>query len=270
METTTLEEKINQANIERARKYPLLNISDNRAEIREIAQETQDYIVELNPEIKRPHIWEAIPRIVIELITATFDELKKHSVTKTGLEKVTFGDIMEMGVEYTTTSDADKFGNITPFCTCRSEWQYENISLPYQDDVPSDIARTLESEQCSGLPIQFYENREVIKSISIAAFRELHTKYGIKFSADVEDTRSWWLIPFITMAFMRKAREYLVKHKDDGEIGVSINFADLISFGIRKEGGIDEDDPIDYVLFIEAGQIFKKDNAKSDGDTELE
>lgn len=266
--TTSLDEKIQQANIERQRKYPLLDISDNRAEIREIAQKTQDYIVELNPEVRRPHIWESIPRIVIEFITKAFESLKDKSVIELGEVTLTLGDITTLGVNYTTTSDADKFGNITPFCICRSEWKYENASLPYQDAVPSDIAKILEEEDCVGLPIQFYENREQIKEISVAAFKTLHTNYGIKFSADVDDTRTWWLIPLIVLAFMRKAKEFLIEHKDDGEIGVTINFADLISFGIRKEGGMDEDDPIDYILFIEPGQIFKKENAKSDGDTE--
>ena len=43
---------------------------------------------------------------------------------------------------------------------------------------------------------------------------------------------------------------------------------DLINLGITKEGGIEEGDPVDYILYITPQQIFKKDNAKDDGKTE--
>lgn len=267
---TELEEKIKQADIERKRRYPMLDISDNRAEIRKIAQDTQDYLTELNSQLMRIKIWEVIPRVIIEFILSCFEQLKSTDVTKTGTVSVVLGDIVELGLDFTRTSDADKFGNITPYCECRSEWKYENSALPYRDEVPLDEAHIMEDEKCSGLPIQFFENREEIKEISIRALKVLYEKYGVKFGVTPDDTKNWWIIPLIFVAFMRKAKDFLIEHKDDGGIGVTINFANYIEFGIRKEGGLDEDDPVDYFLFISPEQIFKKENAKNDAKTEAD
>jgi hypothetical protein len=260
---TQLEEQIKQSAIERERKYPLLDISDNRKEIREIAQLTQDYMVELNPDVKRIKIWEAIPRIVIEFIHASFTKLSKTDAMKNGESSLVLGDIMEIGIQYMATSDGDKAGNLTPIIRCRSEFKYENASLPYRDEVPVDIARTMEEEKCPGLPIQFYDDRETIKDISQIAIKELDN-YGIILMDE------WWIIPLVFVAFFRKTKDWLLKHKDDGEIGVEINFADLIKIAITKEGGMEEGDPVDYILSITPNQIFKKDNAKGDDITELQ
>ena len=163
---TELEQKIQQAGVERERRYPLLAIVDNREEIRKIAQQTQDYMVELNPDVKRIKIWEAIPRIVIEFISASFTKLSKTDAVEKGSSSIIIGDIMELGVNGIATKDGDKDGNLTPFIRCRSEFKYENVSLPYMDEVPIDIAKEMREEKCEGLPIQFFDNREEIKEIS--------------------------------------------------------------------------------------------------------
>lgn len=260
---TDLEQKIQQAEIERKKRYPLLDISDNRSEIRDISIATQDYIVEMNPDIKKIKIWESIPRIVIEFVLSAFKQISKTDAVKDGVSSVIIGDIMELGVDYMETSDADKAGNLTPHIKCRSEFKYENISLPYMDEVPVDMARELRDEGCEGLPIQFFDNRDEIKKITLSAMSVLEKDYGIMFGPN-----DWWITPLIVVAFFRKVREYLVDHKDDGEIGLTINFADLLKISITKEGGIDEDDPVSYFLGITPEQIFKKDNAKGDDITE--
>jgi len=259
---TSLEEKIKQQHIEKERKYPLLDISDNRAEIREIAQATQNYLNDNFSELKKVKLWEAIPRMVIEFVHASFSKISKSDAMKDGESSVVIGDLMELGVQYTATSDADKFGNLTPVIHCRSEFKYENASLPYQDEVPLDIANILEEEKCPALPIQFFEERETIKDISMEAWKEL-SNYGILTTPD-----QWFLLPLVVVHFFRQTKEWLIKHKDDGEIGVEINFADLLKVGISKEGGIEEGDPVDYTLYITPNQIFKKDNAKGDDLTE--
>ena len=43
---TELEQKVKQSRVERERKYPMLDITDNRKEIREIAEAAQDYMVD--------------------------------------------------------------------------------------------------------------------------------------------------------------------------------------------------------------------------------
>ena len=176
---TELEQKIQQAGIERERRYPLLAIVDNRDEIRKISQATQDYMIELDPDLKRIKIWEAIPRIVIEFINACFTKLNKKDAAETGSSSIVIGDIMELGINGLSTTDGDKDGNITPFIHCRSEFKYENISLPYRDEVPIDIANQMREEKCEGLPIQFFDNREEIKDVTKIAMDVLDNQYGI-------------------------------------------------------------------------------------------
>lgn len=261
---TELEQKIQQAGIERERRYPLLAIVDNREEIRIISQKTQDYMIEMNSELRRIKIWEAIPRIVIEFINASFTKLSKSDAAKKGQSSIIIGDIMELGVNGIATKDGDKEGNLTPFIRCRSEFKYENVSLPYIDEVPIDIAKIMREDNCEGLPIQFFDNRDEIKDISLIAMNSLDKNYGIIMG----EKSDWFIIPLTVVAFFRQVRAFLVEHKDDGEIGIDINFADLIKIGITKEGGIEEGDPVDYILYITPNQIFKKDNAKDDGVTE--
>lgn len=260
---TELEKRVQQANIEREQRRPLLAITDNRKEIREISIATQKYLAELNPNLKKIKIWEAIPRIVIEFINAALTKLSKEDAFENGISKIIIGDTMELGIDGLLTPDADKNGNLTPFIRCRSEFKYENVNLPYNDEITVDEARILREEHCEGLPAQFFENREEIKEITMLAKRPLCDDYGIMLGTD-ED---WYLIPLVVVAFFRTIRKYLVDHKDDGEIGVSINFADILKIGICKEGGVD-DEPVDYLLYISSERIFKKDNAKNDAVTE--
>lgn len=264
---TELEQKIQQANIERTKRYPLLDIVNNREEIRKISQMTQDYMIELNPDLKRIKIWEAIPRVVIEFISASLTVLEQTEAIESGLSSVVIGDIMELGIDGLRTTDGDKDGNLTGYIKCRSEFKYENIKLPYRDEVPSDIAKIMREEGCEGLPIQFFDNREEIEKISKTAMDNLENKFGILFGGD----KDWFIIPLVVMAFFRKMRDYLVENKDNSpeQIGIDINFADLIKIGITKEGGMDEDDPVDYVLYITPHQIFKKDHAKNDAVTNI-
>lgn len=259
---TDLETKVKQARVERERKYPMLDITDNRKEIREIAEAAQDYMVQLNPDVVRLKIWEAIPRIVMEFIQASFTKLDKSEAKKNGETSVSIGDIMEVAVQYTATNDADKLGNLTPVIRCRSDFKWENVSLPYHDEVPIDDMSVMRDEKCEGLPVQFFENRDEIKEISEIAVRSL-VDYGVIFGQS-----DWWIVPLVVVAFFRKTRDWLVAHKDDGELGVEIRFADLLKIGISKEGGLEEGDPVDYILFIRPDQIFKKENAKGDEITE--
>lgn len=261
---TELEQGIQQAQIERARRYPLLPIVDNRKEIRDISMATQDYLEELNPDLKRIKIWESIPRIVIEFITAAISSLDKSDAINNGESTIVIGDIMEIGVDGLLTTDGDKDGNITPLIICRSEFKYENISLPYRDEISADDAKILREEHCEGLPVQFFDDREIIKKISKEAIKVLAGNYGIMFGEE----NDWYIVPLIVVAFFRKTRDFLVEHKDDGENGIEINFADLLKIGITKEGGFDENDPVDYALYISSERVFKKDKAKDDKTTE--
>lgn len=259
---TELEEQIKQAGVERQRRYPLLDITNNREEIRAIAQAAQDYMVELNSDVKRIKVWEAIPRMVIEFIQGAFTKLSKDDALKQGESSIIIGDIMELGIEYMGTADGDKQGNLTPVVHCRSEFKWENNLLPYHDEISVDEARVLREENCEGLPAQFFENRKEIKEVCMIARRKLEDCGIILPESD------WWILALTVVAFFRKTKEYLVEHKDDGEIGVEIDFANLLKIAVTKEGGLEEGDPVDYILSITPNQIFKKDFAKGDDTTE--
>ena len=258
-----LSEKIRQSQIDKARKYPLLDISDNRAEIREISQNTQHYLNEKYPELKQVKLWEAIPRMVIEFLRASLSELDKSDALTKGESAISIGDLFDIVIQYTATPDGDKFGNLTPVIRCKTEFRYEDKDLPYNDVVTIEEAATLREEQAELLPAQFFSNRVLIKKISLTAWKSLADNYGI-FTVEAQ----WWLLPLVVLAFFRMTKEWLIAHKDDGEFGIEINFADLLKISIAKEGGLEEDDPVDYILSITPNQVFKKDFAKSDEVTE--
>jgi hypothetical protein len=254
-----LEAKMHQASLERQTRYPLLSITDNLKEIREIAEKTQDYMVELNPELLRPQLWESIPRIAMEFIEHAFAYMGDRKTTEFGEICLPLGKIMTVGVEYATTEGSDKEGTFNPFIRIGKEMDYDYKDEPYDNSIDVNMASLLREEQCENLMGQFFDNRKEIKTISQSVTSILLNNYGIKFL-------DWTLVPLTFVAFFRKAKEYLISHKDDGECGVEINFGDAVTFGIEKEGW---DDDISYRIYIIPGQKPKLNNAKDDSKTEL-
>lgn len=260
---TELEEQINRVNTDRIRKYPLLDILDNREEIRVISQETQDYLVELNPDIVRPRIWEMVPRMVIEFVKASIKKLDREKAMNEEEHIISLGNIMNVGIEYLGFINAEgKSGNLTPIMTVRSEFNYEDKDLPYLDEVSADEAIILRDEHCTELPIQFFDDRKLIKEISDEAIKSLK-KFGVIIPPD-----DWGVLPLIFVAFFRVTKKYLITHKDDDDIGIRINMAEVFYIKITKEGGYDEEDEVSYRIGLIPGKEFKKEFAKGDDITE--
>lgn len=257
---TTLDEKIEKASVEKALRYPMMRIKDNLKEIREIGEMAQDYIVKLDPEMLRPGRWEPIPQITIDFLTAVFRYLGDRKTTEVSEIYLNVGNIMKVAIEYATTKGADKEGTLNPKITAGSDMDF-NVR-EYDDAMTIDQSEILKADGCEHLPVQFFEDRAIIKEICLELRPKLYQKYGIRISET-----SWGIIPVSVVAFFRCAKTWLIDHKDDGPCGVEINLGNTCHIGVSKEG--DEND-IDYFIYITPGQNFKLDHAKNDADTELQ
>lgn len=253
----TLDEQIEKASAEKALRYPLMKFKDSLKEIREISEMAQDYIVTLQPDVLRPNRWEVIPQITIDFIDGVLKYIDERKTTEASEVYLNIGKLMTVSVEYATTTGANKDGTLNPKVTIGSDLRLE--TKEYDDDISIDQADILNVEECRHLPAQFFDDRKVMKEICTELVQKLHTNYGIVLGKD------WSLIPLCAVAFFRSAKEWLIKHKDDGECGVQVKLGDILTFGIEKEG---PDDDVEYYAFIAPGQSFKQNRAKSDDATE--
>ena len=72
MAINELSAEIEKVETERRKRYPLLEIVNNREQIREIAENTLEYAGELYPSLKGLEYWEVVPRMAIELMNRDF------------------------------------------------------------------------------------------------------------------------------------------------------------------------------------------------------
>lgn len=255
---TELDKKIEDASIEKALRYPLMKIKDNLKEIRTIGEMAQDYIVKMDPEIMRPGRWEVIPQITIDFLMAVFKYIGDRKSTEVSEVYLNIGDIMRVAIEYAAT-DGDKEGTLNPLITIGSDMDINTTE--YDDTITFDQAEILRVDECEHLPIQFFDDRKVIKEICMEMKPKLYTNYGIRIT-----DKSWAIIPTCVVAFFRCAKSWLLEHKDDGPCGIDINLGNTVFIGVQKEG--DDDEP-EYYTYITPGQNFKLDFAKGDAQTEL-
>ena len=254
---STLDEQIERVNTEKALRYPLMRFKDSLKEIREISEMAQDYIVELDPEVLRPNRWEVIPQIAHDFIEGVLQYLGERKSTDVAEVYLNIGRLMTASIEYATTTGANKDGTLNPKYVVGSDLLLE--TKEYDDDISIEQADILKMDGCEHLPIQFFDDRKVIKEICLTLSPKLYTKYGIHMG------NNWGLIPLCAVSFFRCAKDWLIKHKDDGPCGVEIKLGELLIFGIEKEG---PDDDVEYYTFIGPGQSFKLDDAKGDEHTE--
>lgn len=257
---TELDKKIEQASVEKALRYPMMRIKDNLKEIREIGERAQDYFVKLDPEVLRPNRWEPIPQITMDFLNSVFKYLGDRKTTEVAEIYLNVGNIMRVSIEYASTKGADKEGTLNPKITVGPDMDFNKRE--YEDSMTIEQAETLRVDGCEHLPIQFFDDRKVIKEICMELKPKLYTNYGIKITDS-----SWGIIPLSVVAFFRCAKDWLIQHKDDGECGVQINLGNTVFIGVEKEG-LEEDD-VEYFIYITPGQNFKLDYAKGDDKTEV-
>lgn len=254
---TTLEEKTNQVNREREHRHPLLDVRENRKELRLIAERAQEYIREKAPELADIRDWAAIPRVAISVLTEMFVVTHKMMLETKNDVSIQIGDFMTIGIEYLGTN-GDKDGNLTPVIIPGPELDYNRELTEYDDAIPVDMKRELEDEGLHYLLPQFYDIRTILNDMFVGLLPVLESDYGIVIS-------DWSVAMLIFAAFFRMAKQYLVEHKDDGEYGLVINLAEAAFIEITKDGT--DEDPI-YAICVTPGQTFKKDYAKGDNLTE--
>ena len=246
MSIEELGKKIEKETLERRRRYPLLDIVDNRAEIRAISEESLKYAAKLYPELsglKENNYWEIVPRIVMELLKEVFKDLSAKRNTETGEVSYELGDFLKIAIEYGTTQDAEKDGTFNPVISVKDELKYDNevdINNKLRTDVP------------------VFEDINTLQELCANVSKTMLDKYTIVIS-------QWTAIMQLFVAFMRTTKDYLIKHKDDTDYGVEINLGDVIDMNIEKYIGESGDE---YVIQIAPGQIAKLEFSKSDEKTE--
>lgn len=251
----SLEGKIKQAERERIQKYPLLDITNNRKEIREISELACEYARELNPSMKPIKTWEIAPRITMEFINQTYSYLASKTSSDNGEVSVELGNILTMSIEFTYIANADKDGTFNPRITVGSDLVFDTDK---QASSSCEETALDDSEETLYLLPEFYKNREEIQTIAQNTMLVLAKDYELTIS-------NWSYVVLIFVAFMRKAKDYVVLHKDDTEFGIDIDLGDVIGIGIEKYG---DDEEVGYCFYIKPKRS-EKMGSKDDNKSEL-
>ena len=118
------------------------------------------------------------------------------------------------------------------------------------------MAKELEESGMKYLHPMFYDVRKEMHEICETTKANIQARYQI----NVMESDS---LSYVLVAFFRKAKEWLIEHKDDGEgYGAEFSLGRLIEMGIEKH----KDDS--YFIYIAPSPEFKMDNAKGDNITE--
>lgn len=246
-DTQTLDEMISSANKELPDRKPLLNFSENVEEIREICLRACPYVREMNNELLEPEPWEVLIQGVIYVLKETFAMLNDNKSPDVGEVFIEYGTLMKIAISAAVTRTADKVGTYNPCIYVGKELEYGFSD--YNDLMTSEMAQTLKSEGLEFLHPMFFEQREQIKDICERASRRLESEMGIQMF-DYES------LTYFVVAFFRKAKEYLVEHKDED---MQFYIGRLIKMGIEKH----KDGT--YFIYVTPAQEFKMENAKGDG-----
>ena len=244
MAINELSAEIEKVETERRKRYPLLEIVNNREQIREIAENTLEYAGELYPSLKGLEYWEVVPRMAIELMKQFF----ALAESKKSADKCVFvqmGEFMSIGIESGKTNDADKDGTLNPIITVGPELAYDN-----DDETANKLKKTE--------PVFSIEDQETLDFVSKHVQNTLKAKFGIL----VEDYHD---IARIALSFFRLIRQYLIDHKDDEEYGVDIDLGNVLDIGVSKYTA--DDGSFKYCIQFAPGQTFKV-GAKGDDETE--
>lgn len=246
-ETQTLDNMISSANAEKPERKPLLNFSENVAEIREICLAAAPYVKQMNNELLEPEPWEVLVQGVIQVLKETFKFLNENKSPDIGEVFIEYGSIMKIAISSAVTKTADKVGTFNPCIYVGQDLAFGFSD--YNDLMTSDMAATLKDEGIEYMHPMFYEQREQMKEICKRAASVLAADFGIEMF-DYES------LTYFIVAFFRKAKEFLTEHKDDG---MSFYVGRLIKMGIEKH----KDGT--YFIFVTPAQEFKMENAKGDG-----
>lgn len=241
------------------KQAPLWDIVDCRVEIEEISQKAAKMMEADYADLHNiSHYWIGIPRATVDLLQELFIHLGRIKEEKKAPVNFSFGRLMDISIEFLNTADADKNGTINPAITVGPELEFDAAKEKYSDLLTVEQSAELEKMHIKYLPQQFYQDREIWEKICVPLRKTLDEKYDIVMT-------DWSMIILCATYFFRAALQWLVEHKDDSDVGVSITIAELIEFGIRKDG---PEDDIEYYTYITPARFFKRECAKSDTITE--
>ena len=241
-EITELDKKTEEVRQERQRKFHMVEIKNDREEIRLMAEQTMKYAVELYPEMASIPDWNVVVMTTIQFVKQIFAYLaSKRDKDKTEVF-VDLGEFARFSVEFGTTENADKDATFNPKVVVKSELMYDN-----------EVAEN--NKLKTTVPEIDYSSLE---TLTIATQNSLRSDFGYIMG-------DWRYIIYITVSFFRVVKDYLVKHKDDRDYGCIINFAEMLDFCIEKYG--EEGEPTQYAINFGPGKAFKIP-AKSDADSE--
>lgn len=247
MAIENLTEAVENAEKERKKRYPLLDVVNNLEELRRISENTTKYIGEMYPDIGESldGLWDIVIRTSLEFSKSVFKILEKEKTTKASVVSVDIENFMRFGIEYGTTEDGDKNATFNPIVTLLGDMLYDN------DDPEKSLHVSI--------PQYLGENDNTIENICKDAQTTMQTKYGVI----IED---WRIILRIFIAFSVQTRAYLIEHKDDNDYGFDINFGNVLDIGIERYGL--DGEKIKYCIQFAPHQIPKLDNSKNDDNTE--
>lgn len=251
----TLDEAIEQANVERANRYPLLELSENVEELSKIAEMAADYVVQMNDELMKPEPWEFVVRVVIETMEETMKYLDQRKSTEFAEIYIDFGTLFRISICYAETQQNDLNGTFNPAIRIGHDMAYDKRNESYNDAMSAKMAGELEDMGLKYLHPMFYDNKEIFKEIFEKTANNIAAKYGAK----IPESES---LSYIVVAFFRKAKEYLISQKDTPG-GLEIKLARILTMGIEKEADGD------YFISIIPGQEFKMEHAKSNAKSEI-
>lgn len=251
-----LDEAIKEANIDRAKRFPLLDINTNIEEIREIAQRAAPYVREMCPDLMEPEPWEFTTQIVIQMLRTTFGYLNKRKSTEFKEVYLNMGTLMKVAICYGETPTGDKVGTFNPVIEVGKDLDYTYREEPYNDAMSTEMAKELEDAGMRYLHPMFYDIRKEMHEICETCKANIQAYYQIR----VEEADS---LSYVLVAFFRKAKEWLLEHKDDNDgYGAEFSIGRLVTMGIERHA----DDT--YFIYVTPSPEFKMDNAKGDDKTE--
>lgn len=234
-----------EAERERFKRQPTLDIVNNLEEIRKISEATLSYVGTLYPDMAElpMDLWHIVPRVAVEFMKGCYDFLNKHKKKDMTEAKIEIGDFIKFSIEYGTTENSDIDATFNPKIEIGAELQYDNDKGVKNDFILSD-------------PPLIDENQN-IEFICKVAQNVLKDRFGVI----IDD---WRAILHIFVAFIRQVKYFLVCNKDKDECGCEINLCEVVDLSIEK---YDVEDGVEYCIQISPGQQLKLDS-KDNGITE--
>lgn len=252
-----LQKMTEEQKLEKFRKEPLLDVVNNRKELREIAENAKDIIKSINPGIVDKMDWQLVIRVTMEFISASVKYLTKLRSTDYDIVYLDLGDMMQIGIEF-KRFDAEKEGTFNIAIRPKSGFLFDGQELRLLGESVQADNEDLTLKYLYG---DYNLNIKQLKEICNIAMNVLIKDYSVASSAE-----HWEVVLLLFHGFMTAARVYLIAHKDAGDAGLEIDLGNVVNIGVEKFEE-DEDGVCDYELYITPGQIIKL-GGKNDAETE--